>query len=328
MSLESMSRRLAHHGGVINQNRMIDAKLDSFRAATTLSYQGAQMQIWGLQNQPIVRGLINRISQNENTDTKMVSTEYCNNFRVGTYFKWLNTNTHWIIYLQDKTELAYFRGECRPCNFSVEWIDKERRRLKTLISVIGPTVNQLRTSSSMQAAIAEDFPNANLIILVQNNPANKEFFTRYQTILIEGTAYQIEEVNDLSMPGIIRLSAIEYYSNLIEDNVEENVRNFWNVQPIIPEHTSEVYIDGPDVVNPFVDATFETPLRGGYWVIMENEGIPTNKRFTHAKFVGSTVHEPIITVHWDSIKSGLYTLGYKMPNGNVYQKAVYVEQLF
>lgn len=31
----------------------------------------------------------------------------------------MNTGTKWIIYLQDLTELAYFKGEIRRCNYTV-----------------------------------------------------------------------------------------------------------------------------------------------------------------------------------------------------------------
>ena len=105
------------------------------------------------------QGLFNRIVQNENFDTKMISTHWDNGFKVGDIFKWENTDTFWIIFLQERTELAYFRGECRRCDYKVEWVDADKNVQEALMSVIGPTVPTLRTSSSMQAKVAGDFPN-------------------------------------------------------------------------------------------------------------------------------------------------------------------------
>ncbi|NLV87670.1 MAG: hypothetical protein GX025_10730, partial [Clostridiales bacterium] len=248
MSLESMKRRLAHAGGDNPQDRMINNKLRSMLAATRYSYQAAKFQIWAEQECPDFIGLFNPVALNENFDTKMISTAFENNVRVGTYFHWKNTDTYWICFTQDKTELAYFRGECRQCNFKIQWVDGDKRLMETLVSIIRPSATEIRRSSSMQAKITEDFPNANLKMLVQDNPINRAFFTRYQKFLIQNTAYVIEQVDRMSMPGVIQLQAIEHYANLIEDDIEQNITNAWNVQPIIPEHPTEFAIDGPSAV--------------------------------------------------------------------------------
>ena len=36
----------------------------------------------------------------------------------------MNTGTKWLVYLQDLTELAYFRGDIRKCSYDVSWIDE------------------------------------------------------------------------------------------------------------------------------------------------------------------------------------------------------------
>lgn len=330
MSLELMKRRLNYAGGAAQQDRMINDKLRSMLSATKYSYQAAKFQRWtALEDQePIFSGLFNPVTVNENFDTKLISTDFNNKIRPGDYFEWKNTGTYWICFLQDKTELAYFRGQCRECNFKVQWADKDRRRLETLISVIGPSATQLRTSASAQAKTAQDFPTANLKCLVQNNPQNRAFFHRYQVILINQIAYQIEMIDELSMPGVLQLQINEYYSNLIEDDVEMNIRNAWNIQPIIPQYPTDYAIQGPLVVKPQEDAVFETMMTGGEWMILENVGLAMNQKPLPAKILTS-VYESPVTIIWDSLKSGMYTLGYQMPNGGqLYQKAVYVESLF
>lgn len=214
--------------------------------------------------------MFNRIVQNENFDTKMISTHWDSGFKVGDIFKWENTDTFWIIFLQERTELAYFRGECRRCDYKVEWVDADKNVQEALMSVIGPTVPTLRTSSSMQAKVSEDFPNQNLKILVTDNELNRGFFHRYQRFLLQGTAYHIEAVDRLSMPGVIQLNATEHYANLIEDDVEENLRNAWNVMPIMEEHPTDYAIDGPAVIKPKYEAYYEAIIAGGEWIIVEN----------------------------------------------------------
>lgn len=325
MSYESMKRRLTYQGGSAQQDRMIKDKLRSMLSATKYSYQAARFSEYPNANGEC-RGLFSPVTQNENFDTKMVSVSYESNFKVGSIFKWENTDTLWIVFLQDKTELAYFRGECRRCDYKVNWVDGDRQLQESLLSVIGPSVPTLRTSSSMQAKVAEDFPNANLKIIVQDNDINRGFFRRYQTFLIQGIAYKIEELDYLSMPGVIQFTATEHYVNKMEDDVEENIRNAWNVQPVVPTHLTDYMIDGPSTVKPYYEAEFEALTTGGQWVIVENmhrtdgKGIPT-------KFIEYDNTQKKIHVMWDSPKSGGYTIGYTAANGQIYQRYVVVESM-
>ena len=327
MGLESMKSRLIYQGGAEQQNRMIQDKLKSMLSATKYSYQAAKFKEWSANPKKEVAGLFNPISKNENFDTRMISVEFNKGFQVGTYFEHINTNTYWIVFLQNIGELAYFQGECRRCNWSISWVDGDQVRLETLASVIGPSATQLRTSSSMQAKVSEDFPNANLKILIQDNPDNRVFFTRYQTFILDNTAYIIEHIDRLSMPGVIQMQATEHYSNLIEDDVEENIRNAWNIQPIIPQHITDFAIDGPLTVKPQFEATFTTPYNGGHWVIVENMNLPLGRAGLPAVFLGDSITEQSITVVWNTMKSGLYTIGYIMPDGMLYQRSVLVESL-
>lgn len=325
MSLESMRNRISYRGGALQQDRMIKDKLNSMLSATKYSYQAARFSKYPELSKEVV-GLFNPVAQNEDYDTKMISTAFENNYKVGDIFSWRNTDTYWIIFLQDKTELAYFRGRCRRCDYKVQWVDGNREVQETLISVIGPSVPTLRTSSSMQAKVAEDFPNANLKILIPDNEVNHEFFYRYQYFLLKGKTYIIEELDDLSMPGIISLNATEHYSNKVEDDVEEDLRNAWNILPVIPDNPTDYAIDGPSTVKPQFKAKFEAIIAGGQWVIVDNFNREPNKLLP-AKFVELDQFQKEIHVVWDSMKSGQYTLGYQLPDGTLYQKHVLVESL-
>lgn len=138
MSLESMKRRLAFHGGAAQQDRMIKDKLRSMLSATKYSYQAAHFTKYPEMTDTVI-GLFNPVTQTMDYDTKLISTPFESGYHVGDIFKWENTGTYWICFTQDRTELAYFRGQCRRCDYKVQWVNGDREVLETYLSVIGPT---------------------------------------------------------------------------------------------------------------------------------------------------------------------------------------------
>ena len=68
--------------------------------------------------------LMNPNKVNPNYDEKTISISYDSGFGLGTIFEWENTKTKWIIYLQDLTELSYFHGDVRRCNYQISWKDE------------------------------------------------------------------------------------------------------------------------------------------------------------------------------------------------------------
>jgi hypothetical protein len=179
----------------------------------------------------------------------------------------------------------------------------------------------------MQAKVGQDFPNAVLKIMVQDDEKNRLFFHRYNTFLIDGIAYIIEQMDYLSMPGVIQFNATEHYTNLIEDDVEENIRNAWNVQPIVPSHPTAFMIEGPSTVKPYFEATFNTLTSGGHWVIVENMNLAPRQQPNPAQFVDADHTQRTIRVMWDDARSGSYTIGYIAGNGQIYQRHIVVQSL-
>lgn len=327
MSLESMKQRLTFHGGAAQQDRMIKDKLRSMLSATKYSYQAARFNKYPDYPKEW-RGLFNRETQTQDYDTKMISIPWDSGYKVGDVFRWENTGTLWIIFLKELTELAYFRGHCRRCDWKVQWVNKDRQVCETPISVIGPTNPNLESINNGQAGASIDVPNGNLVVLVTDNDQNRAYFDRNQQFLLLGRTYQVEQIDPISMPGVIQINATEHYTNLIEDDVEENLINAWNVQPIITEHTTDYGIDGPLTIKPGQEVKYEAIVSGGYWVIMENEGPPNFPRPIPATFVELDTAQKVIHVKWTEMTSGSFTLGYKMPNGTIYQRHIIVESLF
>lgn len=330
MSLANMKARLEYHGGAVRQDRMIQDKLKSMVAAISNSYQAAKFQKYpGFEQED--RGLFNPVNITERFDTKMISIPFDSGYKVGDIFRWVNTDTVWIIFLQEFTELAYFRGECRRCDHQIHWIDGNQQKQSTYVSVMGPSNPSLRTMASTSLTAGADFPTGSIRMLVQDNEEHRKFFGRYQEMLLQGIAYTIENLDTLSMPGILQLYATEKAANLIEDDVEESVRNAWNVLPVIDRHPTDLLIEGPAIIKPFEEVKFSVPMAGGTWLVVENEDPSVRKANRGARrpvdFIDESFHPSEVTLKWNFVKSGNFTLAYKMPNGQVHQRHIIVGSL-
>lgn len=324
MSYEGMKRRLNYYGGAPQQDRMIRDKLWSMLSATKYSYQAAKFTKYpGMDKQTV--GLFNPVTQNMDYDTKLLSVPFDAQYSVGDVFRWDNTGTYWICYARDLTELAYFRGQCRRCDYKVQWVDGDREVQETFISVVGPS-NPDFTSTNTTFGSA-DLPNANLVVLATANQQNRAYFNQYQKFLLKSFTYKVDQIDDISMPGVLQMNCSRYYTNLVEDDVETNIMNTWNVQPVIPEYPTEYGIEGPLVIKPRFRVEFKAIVAGGKWIIVENEGVRPHDQIP-AKFQETDdIYAQQIHVYWDSMMSGAFTIGYQMPNGTLYQKHVQVESL-
>ena len=54
----------------------------------------------------------------------------------------VRTNTYWICYLQDLTELAYFRGDIRKCSYKINWVDEGEKK-STYAAIRGPVETKI-----------------------------------------------------------------------------------------------------------------------------------------------------------------------------------------
>lgn len=324
MSYESMKRRIEYYGGAAQQDRMIKDKLKSMLSATKYSYQAARFLKYPEMHKSFV-GLFNPVTQNMNYDTKMISTSFENDFKVGDVFLWDNTKTFWICYSQDRTELAYFKGSCRRCDYKVKWVDGDRHLRETFISVVGPNQPDYRTYNP-GAGLSIDTATANLVVLVSDNEQNKNYFKQYQTFLIKGVTYKVHQIDNLSMPGVIELFCTQCESNLIDDDVEKDISNKWNVQPVIEQYPTQKGIDGPVSVKPLFPYHFTAAVPGGSWFILENkDAAPKNQ--LPIEFSNNCDCADEVDITWTIAHSGAYTLCYEAPSGIVFKRHIIVESL-
>ena len=253
--VDDQAARLEQMGGYRQQDRMIRAKRQSLDRALHYSYQAAEISPI---NEPEVRhrALINPNQVKQDYDDKIISVGYENNYKPGDVFTWYMrqgdqiVKSNWIIYLQDLTELAYFKGDIRKCNYYVRWLNEEREECGCWFAVRGPVETKINSSSTQ--GISLDTPNHTLSILMPKDEETVKYFQRYAKFYITGIdditdeiCWRVEATDTISMPGILQLTAKEYYANESED--AEGIVGALIATPEIPEESD---IQGPNIIKP------------------------------------------------------------------------------
>ena len=224
-SIEGVSHqetRIHQAGGNRQQERMIKDKRRSLDWAVWNSYQAAEVVRTDAENRKPVRALINPNKLKQDYDDKIISIGYEYNFKCGDVFEWVGTGTHWLIYLQDLTELAYFRGDIRKCSYEISWED-ENGIHKTYAAIRGPV--ETKINYIQKHGISVDTPNHSLSILMPKNEYTMKYFKRYSKFYLQGddTCWRVEAIDWISTPGILEVTAVEYYSNEDEDDIEAGI---------------------------------------------------------------------------------------------------------
>lgn len=283
--LRDQATHLKYNGGFKQQERMIHDKRRSLDKALMYSYQGANILkiIDNVKTSP-VRALINPNKLKMDYDDKILSVGFEHGFKPGDVFKWLDTDTYWIIYLQELSELAYFRADIRKCSHMISYTD-ENGTHTTHAAIRGPV--ETKINSIQKYGISVDNPNYSLNILIPKTKENLEFFRRYSKFyfsnLEEGSpdiCWRVEAVNWISMPGVIEVVAVEYYKNEMEDRVEldgdtPTIEAFALRKP--PQDKGELMIAGEDEIRPKQEYKYTaSALNAKEWSVLQ--GVPVKLR--------------------------------------------------
>ena len=307
--------RLNHQGGNLQQNRMIRDKRRSLDRALVYSYQGADVRKIDSTSDDYVRALINPNKLKQDYDDKIISVGYEHHFECGDIFEWKGTETYWLIYLQDLTELAYFRGDIRKCSHQINWED-ENGKHSTYAAIRGPV--ETKINYIQKHGISMDTPNYSLNILLPKTTDTLSYFQRYNKFYLADdelkVCWRIEAIDWLSMPGVLEINAVEYYANEFEDNLEDGTVGTLKTEPINPNNSF--------IENTIVGETFIKPKREyeyeyignlvGKWSIKENypiELIQDGKK---------------VKLRWLNTYSGQFDLIY----ANCFKKTIVVQSLF
>ena len=313
--MENQNIRLSHHGGSVQQDRMIADKLRSLKRAVRYSYQGADVINGRSETQEPVRALINPNKLKQDYDDKIISIEYDFDFTVGDVFEWVGTNTHWLIYLQDLTELAYFRGDIRKCSHEITWEDEDGLH-KTYAAIRGPV--ETKINYIQKHGISVDTPNYSLHILMPNSDSALNYFQRYSKFYLPGDkhniCWRVEAIDWISMPGILEINAVEYYRNETEDDLEAGTVGTLIAEPENPNTSSqEDIIQGETFIKPKKQYEYiYVGNKKAQWSVSDNAPVELIQEGKQVK------------LRWLDTYSGQFDLIY----GNAYRKTIVVESLF
>lgn len=314
--------RLRQAGGNRQQERMILSKRRSLDEAVWSSYQGAEIVKTTAEYKKPVRALINPNKLKQDYDDKILSVGFEYNFNTGDVFEWLGTHTYWLIYLQDLTELAYFRGDIRKCSYEIEWIDNDGNKKSTYAAVRGPV--ETKIDYIQKHTISVDNPNFSLNILMPKNKDTLSYFRRYSKFYLnehqdgaERICWRVEAIDPISMPGILEVNATEYYMNEAEDDTENGVVGALIAKPIDPnpEDTNATII-GETFIRP--KRTYTYKFNGSLitdWIV--------DSKLPVKCVVDEDAYEPTVNITWMSGYSGQFDLEY-----GSYKKTIVVESLF
>ena len=308
--------RLNHLGGASQQERMIRDKRRSLDHAVWYSYQGAEVRKVGSEDTRIARALMNPNKLKQDYDDKIISIGFEQGYEPGTIFEWLGTKTYWLIYLQDLTELAYFRGDIRKCSYEIAWEDEQGNLEKTMVAVRGPV--ETKINYIQKHGISVDTPNYSLNLLMPKSEGARNYFKRYSKFYLQGdpTCWRVEAIDWFSTPGILEITAVEYYSNETEDDVEAGL-----VGKLIPEEKDpnegktleilgETFIKIKKKYSFYYDG-----YKGAKWEVDKDCPVQLIIDPNDAKH---------IILSWTSSVSGQFELRY----GDLAKKTIVVESLF
>lgn len=292
-ALDNGKTILTYDGGFFQQDRMIRDKRRSLDKALKYSYQAATIKKvddsavpWLLgstqQEPPKIRALINPNKLKFDYDDKILSVPKEHGFKAGDVFEWENTGTHWLITLQDHTELAYFRGDIRRCGYKIRWKAEDNTIHECYAATRGPV--ETKINFIQKTGISLDVPNHSLNILMPKRKDVLEYFKRYSKFYLSSSLFEedpdnqyedyqicfrVEATDWVSTPGVFELTAVEYYANKDEDDVEAGLVGIKIIEEENP-NTDEVEarIIGETFIKPLIDYKYiYHGLGGNRWEI-------------------------------------------------------------
>ena len=250
-ALDRMKQRLEYDGGPTQDDRNVKGKWYSFRSACGNSYQAE----WISFNDQKCRCLINPDKLKEDYDQKMISIDFKYGMKNGSTFYWDRTDTHWLVYLQDYDEEAYFRASIRRCDYEIE-INGH----KYWIYLRGPVETAIIWRQKHQIEVND--LNYSMLFYIEKNEETLEFFDRFKIIKFDGHNWRVAATDRYSQNGVIEVYLEEYYDNEMEDAMVE--------PEIAIQDKMHPYIDGPQLVRPYdsnISYTLVGNLTNGKFVV-------------------------------------------------------------
>ena len=319
--INALAKYLYAAGGPAQQSRMITDKRKTLDRVIKYSYQGAFIQRIGEKTKP-APALINPNKLKQDYDDKVLSIGFEYNFQPGDIFEWCQTGTYWLIYLQDLTELAYFRGDIRKCSYQIVWMDEQNEEHKTYAAIRGPV--ETKINYIQKHTISLDEPNYSLNILMPLTDESLNYFKRYNKFYLQNddkkVCWRVEAVDWISTPGILEITAVEHYANKSEDDIENGLVGALIAKKIDPnEGDLTQIISGETFIKPKKEYSYicNKIIPDGKWSFDKNYPIEIVNITRNAK------GKSVITIKWNSSYTGQFELSFGQ-----FKKTIVVESLF
>lgn len=330
-----MNDALLARGGFPQQERMIRDRRKAMDAASMYSFQAAQLKKvqdclnldFDYSQAKPVRGLMNSNKLKVDYDEKILSVGFEHDFDVGDIFEWHRTNSFWIIYIQDLSELAYFKGQVRRCQYQIKWRDENGKDKHTYVSVRGPVETKIKSLDVHNKTI--DIPNYSLNIIMPKNEDTMHQFQRYSKFYLTDAydpdsriCWRVEATDSISTPGILEVTAVEYYSNKDEDEIDVGLVGTLITEPENPNPDNPkaiIFISGETFIKPRKEFVYTIRVKAGaniHWKVDKKYPVELREFINDEGF-------PSVGVKWLSTYSGQFDLEYKG-----YKKTIVVESLF
>lgn len=330
--IENQAIYLEYNGGRLQQERMIYDKRRSLDRAVLYSYQaGGFRKIDADSDERPVRGLMNPNKVKQDYDEKIISIGYEHGFQTGTVFEWVGTKTYWIIYLQELTELAYFRGNCRRCSYkvSIPVLDEDGNTIskEVFASVIGPQQKNIQTTNVNGNSV--DILNNTITLWVPKTKETVAFFSRrikndrylydkfairpIEETFLDWEIYHIEDADWLSTPGAIRVTALEVKNAGVDlDDTGLYIPDTSDTANQVVEDYNDYVVEDLIVGETFIRPTLEYTYRYDGEVPSGEFIIGGNKAPVHV-IEKTNSH---IKLKWTRTHSGQFDLIYRITSKN------------
>ena len=281
MSLELLKKRLQYQGGNQEQ-RFIKDKLRGLKKALLYSYQAATAV---LSDGKEFRCLINPDKNKPAYDNKILSIPYkdiCLNMpqvgkttqgeieikiKPGDIFKWKQTDSHWLVYLQALEQDAYFRSQIRRCDQQIRIGDN-----LYWVYIRGPVETSIEWNQ--KKGILWNTLNYSLVMYITADDITNSYFERFKTVKILDSRYnkektwQVVGVDPYYGDGILQVFLDEFFENSIADAVAEKKKTETETGEENPVNEA-AYISGPLEVPQYSKAYYEiNNAENGHWYLI------------------------------------------------------------
>jgi hypothetical protein len=285
--LKSLTARINYTGGKTADQRLINNKLYSFHGALKNAYQSVSVKIPSQEQE--IRCLLNPDKITLDYDNKIISIDNSAQLKAGDVFQWVATSTHWIVYLQDLNETAYFRAYVRQCRYTLTIGSTEY-----YIYVQGPT--ETKVPWNQKDKISWNSLNYTLVMFITQDSTTLDYFKRFVKVKFNNTTWEVEAVDTISTAGIIQVNLVENFTNTME---EAQIA----IVPAVVD-TTLPHIIGDSIVKPYDTPAYTIALTsGGTWSINNSK----------AKILSFTDTSALVEI--TSAKQGTFTLSYSV-NGS------------